>query len=688
MTNQYSALSEADKKDLMDNYLIEHFSISAVQDFISNEKAFEKKYIFKIYDQTMGLSQIIGSAYHKALEEFFTAYKEEGMQTGFDSLVMIGHEYIESIPATHWRPQVKKSIEEMKAEAIKRINFLIKNFLAEVDSYLDDIQEILFVEKSFTEFITLDGIDLPVPFKFKMDIGYIDKDGFLCVTDHKAKKKYTEEEDVNMDCANQSIGYAVGLKAVFEREFADLVKKYPKIKEGVKRFTYYENKYSENQDGSSQIKRISIDIGESSQMYEAMLFDGVWRVLRAVQDPDYVYLMNRNDYFQDKGEMVDFWVKTRVEGLDGFPQLSPKQKRIMGRRRKDLRTSSISKIPKAAIIAFKEQTKFVSYNTEDMSALSTEEKIVHRLKTFGYMVNVAHVIKGYSCDTYLLEIGAGMQSKKIYNYRMDIAQAVGKADVRIAKGLLTYDGCPYVAIEVNNDQDTRRFLAIGKDGLGGDLLPIGKDNFDHSVSWDPSNPSTPHMLVAGASGSGKSIALKTMIEAAITQGYEVTIIDPKRDEHFKAFSGRATIYHEMEDIELFLEIKVDEMDAIYKSGTKTKQIIFFDEASDCFTRQSTKKRGDDKFRTLQQNTLLLAQKARSAGIHLVLASQRFSVKVLSGDAKANFPARLCLTVTSGVDAKVMLDDIGAEALNGKGDALYRTPELSEPVRIQTYILND
>jgi len=686
--NQYSALSEADKKDLLDNYLIEHFSISAINEFISNEKAFEKKYIFKIYDQTSGLSQIIGSAYHKALEEYFISYKEEGIQTTFDALVMICYEYIESIPATNWRPQVKKTIEELKAEAIKRVNFLIKSFLAEVDTYLSDIQEILFVEKSFTEFVTLDGIDLPLPFKFKMDIGYIDKEGYLCVSDHKAKKNYTKEEDVNMDCANQSIGYAVGLKSVFEREeYAGLVKKYPKIKEGVKRFNYYENKYSKNMDGSSQIKRISIDIGDSSQMYEAMLFDGVWRVLRAVQDPDYVYLMNKNDYFQDKGEMVDFWVKTRVEGLEGFPQLNAKQKRIMGRRRKDLRTSSISKIPKAAITAFKEQTKFVSYNTEDMSALSTQERIVQRLKTFGYMVNVAHVVHGYSCDTYLLEIGAGMQSKKIYNYRMDIAQAVGKADVRIAKGLLTYDNFPYVAIEVNNDQESRRFLSIDESGLSGDSLPIGRDNFENPISWAPSNPSTPHMLVAGASGSGKSIALKTMIEAAIAQGYEVTIIDPKRDEHFKAFSG-VTIYHEMEDIELFLEIKVEEMDAIYKSGSKTKQIIFFDEASDCFTRQTAKKKGVDEFRTLQQNTLLLAQKARSAGIHLVLASQRFSVKVLSGDAKANFPARLCLTVTSGVDSKVMLDEIGAEALNGKGDALYRTPELSEPVRIQTYMLKD
>jgi hypothetical protein len=421
-----------------------------------------------------------------------------------------------------------------------------------------------------------------------------------------------------------------------------------------------------------------------------MLYEGVYRMIEAVQNPDYVYLMNPDDNFPDAGELIDFWVKTRIEGLDGFPNLKPRQKALLAKRRQEQRNSSLSKIPKSVIRAFKEQTGFVSFNNSDMTNLTLRERIEHRLKCFSFNAKVSHQIEGYSCDTFLLEVGAGVKINQIFGYRMDIANAAGVADVRILNSLIQYGDNSYISVEINKKD--RKPLIIDSLGLPSDgwKFPIGRDNFNNEVYWDIGNPSTPHLLVSGASGSGKSIALETIITCAISKGMTVGIIDPKYE--FMDYSGRKDIQviNGQYEVEEFMRQKVEEMDNIYrnkggaKGNTNNKQLIIFDEASDCFTRQSRPARGEE-WKTLEENTLLLSQKARSAGIHLVLASQRFSVKVMTGDAKANFPTRLCLTVASAVDSKVMLDVEGAEKLNGKGDALYKSPDMGEPLRIQTYM---
>lgn len=702
--SQYSHLSPQDIDDLLSNYLIEHWSVSSVKTFIRNEKAFEKDYIFNDRDRLIGLSALVGICYHKALMEFFRAFKE-GETMNFDALVMIAHTELESIGADKYRVSKGKTVDETKTEALVKINFVIKNFLAEVDSYLDEIQEILYVEELIYEFVVLDGIDIPVPLKMVPDLVFVNKAGELCIIDHKAKGKYTDQREINLTYSQQSTGYVIGMREKIQRpEFQPIIKKYPKTKDGVKWFYYYENKYTKNQDKTRQIKRIDIEVDETIKVYEAFLFEAVYKMLRAVQDPDYIYTINPDDNFVDKGDMFDFWVRTRIEGLDGFPNLGEKQKRILKQRKQELRMGGIKKIPKTLITAFKKQAGFVSFNNEEMSNLSIKERIEHRLRCFGLEVQVAHTIEGFSCDTYLLNTGATVKISSIQNYKMDLANAIGVADVRVSKSLVMYDGGSYLAIEVNKTNRVPLKITDKEIDRKDLRLPIGKDNYRQPHYWDLSNPSNPHLLIAGASGSGKSVAIKTIIKAAILKGIEVSIIDPKHDQHFAEFTKKAKMIREIEAIESFLAGKVEEMDNIYRSGgTDKKQLIIFDEASDCFTRQTRERKimtevgtyadgmpkkalkKDDKFLTLEQNTLLLAQKARSAGIHLVLASQRFSSKVLTGDAKANFPARLCLTVASGVDAKVMLDEEGAEKLNGMGDALFKLSEMGAPVRLQTYL---
>lgn len=691
-------LSSDELEQHLDGFLIRHWSHSAISSFIRNEKSFEKTYIYKYYDNLKSKTSIIGDVYHKTLMVAFQHYKETNEKLSFDRLTMIAHALIDEIGADEYKIEKRLTIIEQQQYVLKSVNFLIENFLAEFDAYADEIQEILFVEPTFVEFVTINGIHIPLPLKIKCDLVFIDKQGYLCILDHKSKYTYTKETDVVMNYANQSITYALGMKPAIMR-FPEILAKYPKAKEGVKRFLYYENKFSKNKDGSRQIKQIPMDIEKDGALFEQMLFEGIFRVMEAVQNPDYVYLMNPQDFFEEGDKMVEFWIKTHVEGLDGFPNLKPHQKKILSKRKTAIRRAALTGIPKSIIKSFSNPKDFVSLTQEDMADLSHQERIQHRLKTFNYPVLVEHHVEGYSCDTFLLQVGAGQKISTLSNYRLDIANVLGVRDVRIPNELLEYKGQAYSAIEMNRKESRGLFLT-DSDIPSGNAFPIGKTNFNETIVWSIDNPSTPHMMIAGASGSGKSVEIRTIIEVALKKGIEVAILDPKYE--FLDLKGKCEVHNELQDIEDFMEYTVLEMDDIFKqSGAKgnsaNKRLIIFDEAADCFARQNKervhytegprggeKKHVDREFKTLEQNVLILAQKARSAGIHLLLAAQRFSVKVLTGDAKANFPVRLCLTVASKVDSQVMLGEDGAEKLNGKGDGLFVSPEHGQPLRVQCF----
>lgn len=677
--NKYKQLSSEELAEHLDSFLIDHWSVSSVAEFIRNEKSFERKYIYKDYDSAQSKSAIIGNVYHQSLMRVFEVYKASGELMTYDAALAIAYEFLDKVGANEYKIEKGKTIEQLKDYVLKAINTLITSLLAEFAVYANEIQEILFIEQSFKEFISINGIDIPLPLKARPDIVFINKEGDLCILDHKAKYSYTNQEDAVFKYSNQAIGYALAANEAI-RKCKNILQKYPKVKNGVKKFYFYENKFTTNRDGSSQIKQIPLDVEASKQLFEQILFEGVHRVVEAVQNPDYIYTMNPQDYFSSGEDMMNFWVKTHVEGLEGFPNLEPHQIKILKRRKSAIRSAAISSIPKSVIKSFTGNKNFVSLTPEDMEQLTNPERIEHRLKTFSYPVKVDHLIEGYSCDAYLLQVGAGQKIGRIYNYRLDIANVLGVRDVRIPSELVEYQNQAYVCIEVNR-KEQKPLLLEKTDSADGNKLPIGRDNFGQNYYWDLDRGATPHMMIAGASGSGKSVMIGTILDEAKRKGIKVTILDPKYE--FTHLTKTYKVYNEPSAIEEFMAAKVQEMDQIFKkSGAKgaqkNKELIIFDEASDCLSRK--------EYGTLEQSTLLLAQKARSAGIHLLLAAQRFSVKVLTGDAKANFPIRLCLTVASGVDSKVMIGDEGAEKLNGQGDALLVSPEHGQPVRIQCFAL--
>jgi hypothetical protein len=300
--SKYSALSIEEQNELLSNYLISHWSVSGVRSFARNEKDFERSYIFGERSSVKGLSAHVGTVYHNTLQEFFLHWKASEKVMSFDEMAMVAHRELKSIGANEYKEAKSKTIQEQQNDALKYVNSLVKNFLKEVDSYLDDIQEIVMIETPLIEWITLDGIDIPVPLKGVPDLVYINKEGYLCISDHKSKKSYTPESDVHVNCSKQSTAYACLVDENIKRpEWKPLIEKYPKIKEGVKFFRYYENKYTVNRDGSRQIRCITIEINETRPVYEALLMEGVQRMMEAVSNPDYVYLINEDDKFQNAG---------------------------------------------------------------------------------------------------------------------------------------------------------------------------------------------------------------------------------------------------------------------------------------------------------------------------------------------------------------------------------------------------
>ena len=299
---------------------------------------------------------------------------------------------------------------------------------------------------------------------------------------------------------------------------------------------------------------------------------------------------------------------------------------------------------------------------------------------------------------------------KIAALSNDLALSLSTKTLRIEAPV---PGHSYVGVEVPNREpsivslrpllETETFYNERKKPLA---VPLGRD-----VSGDPvvvDLATMPHLLVAGTTGSGKSVCLRSMITSLVMNNSPDTlrliVLDPKMVE-LPQFNGLPHLMGPVEtDTERIIGVlrwAAREMDRRYKLlelenarniesynealGRRRKRerlpyvVIVVDEIGDLMMS-----RPDETEKTLTR----LAQKARAAGMHLVVATQRPSVDVITGLIKANFPARISFAVASGVDSRVILDSVGAETLMGKGDMLFLGPDAAGPKRLQGCFLSD
>lgn len=676
--------------NLLSNFLITSWSYSKLSQFARHEKAFEMRYIYNIKGKSSA-SSVAGTAYHEALKAYFND-KKAGSTLELPDLERIAFGYIEDFPANYWKLQkTTPTVEDSRQKAYKDATALLNNFFGEIGTYIDEIKEIVDVEVYCDEWLSINGVDIPMPCHGQIDLVVQLNNGKLAIIDHKSKTKFSDEEELKLSIGIQAITYVNLYEAKTGYEIDEV--------------WFVENKISTNRDGSAQLNNFKINIDKDvRRLYEALLYEPLKRMLEAVQNPDYVYLINESDNFIDKSEIYDFWAKTMMAEVEEF-DIAPSKKELIQKRLKKIRDASVAAINPKVIKEFqKNAAEFIQYDLSNKD-MTQEQKIEHVLRTFGIIVKVAYTFDGYSSNTYLLEVSAGTKITSIYGHRLDIANQLDVENVRIPNELTVHNGKSYLTIEFSKKND--KILDFDPAALVGRRIPLGKDNFGNVIVWDLDNNSTPHALICGGTGSGKSVCIRNIIEYSLLSGADrVVILDPKYE--FTGYNKRnkVEVYNEIIAIEEITASLVKDMNRHVKNGTKTKTLVIAEEFADAVSASrkgnqlkvyeevvvgryatgmvKTKRECTEELKSLEENLRVLLQKGRSVGFRIVTATQRASVKVITGDAKVNFPVQICFKVQKEADSRVVLDESGAESLAGAGDGLIKSPEYKSTVRFQAY----
>ena len=351
-------------------------------------------------------------------------------------------------------------------------------------------------------------------------------------------------------------------------------------------------------------------------------------------------------------------------------------------------------------------------DVDDNEDFMERTRIIERTyANFGIEVHVKNIVSGPSVTRYEFEIPETLSVDKIPSKLNNILMALAVETARIEAPIPGKSLCGIeVPNKVRKTVGLKEFIASEKfqNKKGGLYFALGKD-VDNNCHYEDLTD-FPHGLIAGGTGSGKSVCLNTMLCSLIykysPEELRLILVDPKRVEFskYQALPHLLTpkIYNTPKESLGILKWLCAEMERRYalfakrfvakiSSYNATKEVIdagetipyivtIIDEVGDIMVSEQAK-----EFETY---VLTLAQKARACGIHLILATQRPSVDVITGNIKANLPTRIAFAVTTGTDSRTILDSIGAEDLLGKGDMLIKTTKSRYMIRLQNPFIDD
>ena len=325
---------------------------------------------------------------------------------------------------------------------------------------------------------------------------------------------------------------------------------------------------------------------------------------------------------------------------------------------------------------------------------------------FGIEVKIVKAIVGPSITQFQILPTPGTKVSKIVNLSNDIALNLAAKDVRIEAPI---PGKSLIGIEIPNTVNelvTMKEVFVNDEDNSPLSVALGKDVSGESIFTRIDK--TPHLLIAGSTGSGKSVCVNTIITSILLKNkpdkVKLIMIDPKMVE-LSIYDGiphlltsvvtdpikAADVLHkvvlEMENrYREFARARVRNMEGYNKIAAKDPDykelpyiVVIIDELADLMMVSS---------KEVEESIARIAQKARAAGIHMIIATQRPSVDVITGVIKTNIPSRIAFAVSSSIDSRTILDKSGAETLLGKGDMLYLSADSSKPVRIQGAFLSD
>lgn len=355
-------------------------------------------------------------------------------------------------------------------------------------------------------------------------------------------------------------------------------------------------------------------------------------------------------------------------------------------------------------------------STDNSAIEANIVKLENVLKSFNVIAKVVEVHIGPTVAQYELEIASGTRVNKITTLSREIALALSKKDVRIEAPI---PGKSTVGVEFANDspssvsfyeimaskvmlqsQDKKLMVPLGKSIMG----EIGVCEINKM----------PHMLIAGTTGSGKSVCVNGIICSILMRAkpdeVKLAMVDPKVVE-LSVYNGiphlMCPVVSDPKQAAILLQKMVNEMEKRYHmfANTGTKKIEVYNE----YVEKWNKSHPDEKLdkmpfiviiideladlmmvaaKEVEDSILRITQKARAAGLHLIVATQRPSTEVITGLIKANIPSRIAFAVGSGIDSRTILDQVGAEKLLGKGDMFFLPIGMNSPIRIQGSFIHD
>lgn len=353
-------------------------------------------------------------------------------------------------------------------------------------------------------------------------------------------------------------------------------------------------------------------------------------------------------------------------------------------------------------LEFLNKNSNVKVKNNDLELVENSKILIRTLASFNVEAKVLEISKGPSVTRYEIAIKDGIKVSKILGLADNLALSLAATSIRVEAPI---PGKAAVGIEIPNKEVTSVYLSEVICNEKFQKFPsklsfgLGKDIAGNVMVTDIAK--MPHMLIAGSTGSGKSVCINTLITSILYKAtpseVKLIMIDPKVVE-LSVYNGiphlLVPVVTEPEKAASALNWAVSEMmgryDLFAQAGTRNLQgyneimresgqekipqiVIIIDELADLMMVAA---------KEVEASICRLAQLARAAGIHLIIATQRPSVDVITGLIKANIPSRIAFAVSSGTDSRTVIDTVGAEKLLGKGDMLFKPVDLNKPVRIQ------
>ncbi len=403
----------------------------------------------------------------------------------------------------------------------------------------------------------------------------------------------------------------------------------------------------------------------------------------------------------------------------------PKSERVAKERQKPLFVElADTRLPQVDLLdAAPGRQETVTPETLEMTSRLIEKK----LKDFGVEVRVVAASPGPVITRYEIEPATGVKGSQVVGLAKDLARSLSLISIRVVEVI---PGKNYMALELPNARRQTIRLAeilgsqVYNDASSMLTMGLGKDIVGNPIVADLAR--MPHCLVAGTTGSGKSVGINAMILSLLykaeARDVRLILIDPKMLE-MSVYEGiphlLAPVVTDMKQAANALNWCVGEMERRYKLMSKmgVRQLTGYNRKIDDAAARGEKIGNPFSLtpdapeplerlphivvvideladlmmvvgKKIEELIARLAQKARAAGIHLILATQRPSVDVITGLIKANIPTRLSFQVSSKIDSRTILDQMGAEALLGQGDMLYLTPGAGVPVRVHGAFVSD